>query len=700
MLSVLMYGLGWIFLLSSIFGYDVSFINTLFISFLSFLVTITIFGNKKRGLISLSALALLSGGAFFIMYLLGNKNLIVDRIGSFILPYFESITDEASPIDIPRQIAVIFFLSLIIYIVLLKYKTAKFSGYAYILISLIALSSGFVVNRLNSKSDRFAFIFFVFCSIVYYFHIYYCKNTQEEKRSALPFINISIIYTLCIIGISQMLFHSFPYPFQAKVKKTNPNSTIKSADPYEKFVFEVAKSGNIEDKFTFEGIELFKVKTKETEYLKSIVYDTYTNNRWLQSETLKKTENRTFNTLKELGEVENVVVNYTGIQSPVLFAGPYIDNFKVQNSDIIIARDENRGTYRIENYISDIIKKDIIFSFDSLNINNTSSFKETLRGVKLQNTLPQYEGYDNERLQQLALTLTEGLNNDYDKIEAIIKYLEENYTYNPIPTVPKDDSDKIEYFLFESKEGFCQHYSSAAVLLLRSINIPSRYVTGFKVDTTMNFSSGPAYYKSLSSGYKPVFDSDAHAWLEVYFKDYGWIMFESTGIDVMSSNLNESLQEDKNEPIEEHNKISQETIAVIIKIILYIGLPIVLALLIYMTIRIRKSKNAFRKGTGTYKVRTIHKIILEYLNASNLPKKHYETAQEYAKRIDATGIVGEFKFSNLILTYNKIVYGEYGVDTDFIDTYFEYLCQIKKALKKNCKLYKRVKLFFSEFINT
>ncbi|NLL05860.1 MAG: hypothetical protein GX270_08755 [Clostridiaceae bacterium] len=700
MLSIFIYGLGWTFLLSSIFGYDVPFIYVLFLSFLGFLVTITIFGNKKRSLISLSALALISGSTLFIMYLLGNKNLIFDSISTFILPYFESITNEATSIDIPRQIAIIFLLSLIIYMVLLKNKASKFSGHAYILLSLIALSSGFVVNRLNSMTDRFAFIFFIFCSILYYFHIYYCKNKQEEKKGALPFINIAIIYTLCIIGISQMLFRSIPYPFQAKVKTVNPNSVIKITDPYEKFVFEVAKSGNIKDEFTFEGIELFELKTRNTEYLKSIVYDTYTHNKWSQSETLQTTENRIYNSFEEIGEMENVIINYTGIKSPILFVAPYIDNISVEDSDIIISHDETRGTYRIENYTSEISKKDIVFSFDSLNINNTSSFKETLREVKLRNSLPQYEGYDNERLKQLALSITEGLNNDYDKIEAIIKYLKENYTYNPIPKVPKDESDKIEHFLFESKEGFCQHYSSAAVLLLRSINIPSRYVTGFKVDTTINFNSGAPYYKSLNSGYRPVYDSDAHAWIEVYFKGYGWVMFESTGIYVMSSNVNESLQEDEIEAIDEHTKASQETIAVIIKILLYVGLPIVLGLLIYMTIRIRKSKNAFRKGNASYKVKTIHKIVLEYLSASKLPKKHYETPLEYAKRIDATGIVSEFKYSDLILTYNKIVYGGYGVETNFIDIYFDYLCQIKRAVRKDCKLYKRVKLFFSEFINT
>lgn len=205
MLAVFIYGLGWMFLLSAIFGYDVSFINTLFISLFSYLAAITLFGNKKRSLISLAALSLLSVGGFFAMYLFGIKDLIVNNISMFLLPYIESITDAGSSIDIPRQVVVILLISMLIYIIIFKNKNSKFSGYAYILVSLITLAAGFVQNRLNSKSDRYVFLFFMFCSIIYYFYIFYRKNELNEKRSVMPFIFISIIYALSIIGISQLL---------------------------------------------------------------------------------------------------------------------------------------------------------------------------------------------------------------------------------------------------------------------------------------------------------------------------------------------------------------------------------------------------------------------------------------------------------------------------------------------------------------
>jgi len=700
MLAELIYGLGWTFLLSSIMGYDITFINTILISLFSYLLSVLMFGNRKRSLISLASLCLLSVGGFFAVYLLGIKDLVVDNIGTFLSPYFESVTDNAASIDIPRQVAVIFLISMFIFIIILKCKRAKFYSYACFIISLVVLAAGFVENMLNTVSDRYTFIFFIFCSIVYYFYIYYNKNKWKEKRGVMPFINIAIIYAVCIIGISNLLFQSRPYPFQAPPKKVSSNNSSKSANPSEKFAYEVANSGFIRDKFVFEGVELFKVKTEETKYLKAIVYDTYTNNRWTQNESLQKTENRIFSAFKEFGEVENIVVDYTGIQTPVLFAGPYIDNFSAQNPYINVKHDENRGTYHIENYSYNIIKEGIVFSFDSLNITNNPDFKEALRKVKLQNTNPQYEGYDNERLHELALMITEGMDSDYDKIEAIIKYLKNNYTYNPIPKVPEGNLDKIEYFLFESKEGFCQHFSSAAALMLRSLNIPARYVTGFKVDTSTSFSSVPYNYKYLASGYKPVFDSDAHAWIEVYFKGYGWVTFECTEIDVSDPNTEKNVPEKIEEPVEEDIDKNQETVQILIKIVLCIGTPIALILLTYMIFKIIKSKNAYRKGTDTYKVKVIHQIILEYLKACKYPKYNYETPQEYAKRIDNEISVNDFKFSELIITYNKMVYGEYDADADFVDTYRSFLSQIKKALKKRCKLHKKVQLFFKEFVST
>ncbi|MBK8780899.1 MAG: transglutaminase domain-containing protein [Anaerolineales bacterium] len=72
--------------------------------------------------------------------------------------------------------------------------------------------------------------------------------------------------------------------------------------------------------------------------------------------------------------------------------------------------------------------------------------------------------------------------------------------------------------LFESKQGFCNYYASAEVLMLRSIGIPARLAVGFAQGEP-----------NLQNTFFTVREKDAHAWPEVYFPGYGWIEFEPTG---------------------------------------------------------------------------------------------------------------------------------------------------------------------------
>lgn len=115
-----------------------------------------------------------------------------------------------------------------------------------------------------------------------------------------------------------------------------------------------------------------------------------------------------------------------------------------------------------------------------------------------------------------AEELTVGLNSAYDKAMAIQSYLRSlNYTTDPPPT--PDGRDEIDFFLFDSKSGYCVHFSSSMVLMLRSLGIPTREVTGFiggEFDATTN-------------GWI-VRGTAAHAWPQVYFNGVGWVDFEPT----------------------------------------------------------------------------------------------------------------------------------------------------------------------------
>jgi len=109
--------------------------------------------------------------------------------------------------------------------------------------------------------------------------------------------------------------------------------------------------------------------------------------------------------------------------------------------------------------------------------------------------------------------------NPYDKATAIQNYLRDstNYKYKLDPAPIPTGRDRLAYFLFNSKEGYCEFFASAMGDMLRSLGIPTRLVNGF----------GPGSFDGATQTYI-VRGEDAHTWVESYFPGYGWIPFEPT----------------------------------------------------------------------------------------------------------------------------------------------------------------------------
>lgn len=127
--------------------------------------------------------------------------------------------------------------------------------------------------------------------------------------------------------------------------------------------------------------------------------------------------------------------------------------------------------------------------------------------------LPAYS----QRTKTLAQQLAEGKDNPYDIAVSIQNYLRQNLAYNENIPNPPPGRDLVDYFLFESKQGYCTYYASSMAEMLRILGIPSRLVTGYY----------PAAYDMNAGGYL-YRDRNAHAWVEAYFPGYGWISFEPT----------------------------------------------------------------------------------------------------------------------------------------------------------------------------
>ena len=107
-----------------------------------------------------------------------------------------------------------------------------------------------------------------------------------------------------------------------------------------------------------------------------------------------------------------------------------------------------------------------------------------------------------------------------DVLRAVKSYVADGTVYTDAPGKTPSGRDTVEYFLKESKKGYCTYYATAAAMLLRSIGIPTRYVEGVYVSAD-ELKEGEG--KEII-----VPDYDAHAWIEVYDHRYGFVTMEVT----------------------------------------------------------------------------------------------------------------------------------------------------------------------------
>ncbi|WP_129627920.1 DUF4129 domain-containing transglutaminase family protein [Candidatus Oscillochloris fontis] len=119
--------------------------------------------------------------------------------------------------------------------------------------------------------------------------------------------------------------------------------------------------------------------------------------------------------------------------------------------------------------------------------------------------------------EQAAQIIAEaGAQNAYDQAIAIQTYLR-TFRYNEAIPGPPGGVEPIDWFLFTQREGYCDYYASAMVMMLRSSGVPARWVQGY---------AGGIF--NAESGVYEVRENVAHSWPEVYFPGVGWERFEPT----------------------------------------------------------------------------------------------------------------------------------------------------------------------------
>ncbi len=320
-----------------------------------------------------------------------------------------------------------------------------------------------------------------------------------------------------------------------------------------------------------------------------------------------------------------------------------------------------------------------------------------------------------------------------EQIELITNYFYENYPYSMTPGTTPMDADFVRYFLETQKRGYCSHFASAGALLLRSYGYPARYIEGYSVSLT-DISEGEVLADEEQDEWitgnnplgstgvvkVPVTDGSAHAWVEVYVDDFGWIPVEFTppsdedeigndysgfwslfsGIFALSgqepdtvnnqSQTTELLSE-KNDSL---NKLLSHSVFKPLIIVLTLLLSGVLCFYFFRAlIRMQRMENAYRSGDHapliSYEYRKLCQKLLARRSAPEdgqeadfiLPGKMPALFEDLAK--ENSKLSGQFSVETI--THNmelleQCLYAKDGIDQASADSLLTFLKAYKKAL--------------------
>ena len=146
------------------------------------------------------------------------------------------------------------------------------------------------------------------------------------------------------------------------------------------------------------------------------------------------------------------------------------------------------------------------------------------------------------RVGELAQSITASSDNVYDKAKAIERYFgKSGFVYDrKNVAIPEGKEDYVDQFLFDTKRGYCDNYSTSMVVMLRTIGIPARWAKGFAPGEPGLNEEGKNIYR--------ITNNEAHSWVEAYMPGVGWMPFEPTIGFAGTTSIEYDIELDINDP--------------------------------------------------------------------------------------------------------------------------------------------------------
>lgn len=324
-----------------------------------------------------------------------------------------------------------------------------------------------------------------------------------------------IIDTLSTSTINDKISDIFPgiFKLRSEYKRAEQNKFVFGNTPYKPLGSRLG--GSIIEK----DMKVMRVKSNmPILYLRGRINNMYTGYNWysdnnsflkIPRELLEAEKIR----LKEDVEIAEVTIYPDNILTSTVFS-PYFPT-KIESGRRKINYNSDMEMYFVRGFFRGIDGCYTIKSVLPINRNGEINIVdgrdiERERYLQLPDNLP-------KRISKLAIDLTRDYKSDYEKIKVLEKYLAENYDYSLTVSDIPEGQDFVDYFLFEDNKGYCTYYASSLAVMGRTIGIPTRYVEGFLLPEDKG-----------EDGFYEVKAERAHAWVEAYVDNIGWINFEPT----------------------------------------------------------------------------------------------------------------------------------------------------------------------------
>jgi len=438
--------------------------------------------------------------------------------------------------------------------------------------------------------------------------------------------------------------------------------------------------------FVQDDTPVFRVAAPEEEYWRVETKDMYTGKGW-ENSTLSyfmhqpdgqidldtftpavDTENRTAHVaFDSRGAINKLVYPYGLQQISGVDSDIYVDDLTEA-----VSVSEGGGEANVDQY--------------TIQYGAPSFTTEALRGARgeapqaIQEQYTQLPSTLPDRVGELAEEITAPFDTQYDKALAIEEYLSSSeFTYSTTDVaVPDEEEDYVDQFLFETRIGYCDNFSSAMVVMLRTLDIPTRWVKGFTsgetvADESERFGDSHQVYE--------VTNANAHSWVEVYFPEAGWVPFEPTkGFSNISDFQTEgetafdmpeeTPQETPEEESEEETSVSRDNetgaqsfpwwpAAIILAVILIFGWLIYRFRFHLLTGIIERW--LYRDPSAANFQKAYH-YLLKVLAYRGYPRSGSQTLREFARKVDAQFETNEMGL--LTAYYEQILYRDAGDETE------------------------------------